>query len=144
MGQHRRKCGNDVGSTPHRMDVIQSCFVQRQLGLGPLDVKAEQHRHGRHCVRGRRVQLERRCWLFERNGQPIQFPRDSAQLHMEFVRCFAHELGHNFGANHTHWCGWPGGPDHPDEPTGSREPSMTVTIPKVAALNPSSMSRAPS
>ncbi len=22
----------------------------------------------------------------------------------------SHELGHNCGANHTHWCGWPGGP----------------------------------
>ena len=26
------------------------------------------------------------------------------------IYCFAHELGHNLGANHTQWCGWEGGP----------------------------------
>tara|TARA_B100000579_G_scaffold209891_1_gene171439 strand:+ start:539 stop:2287 length:1749 start_codon:yes stop_codon:yes gene_type:complete len=26
------------------------------------------------------------------------------------IYCLAHELGHNLGAKHTQWCGWPGGP----------------------------------
>jgi len=25
------------------------------------------------------------------------------------IYCLTHELGHNFGAKHTQWCGWPGG-----------------------------------
>ena len=56
----------------------------------------------------------------------------------------SHELGHNFGST------TPTGAAGPEDPTTQmnrlvpRAPSMTVTIPKVAALNPLSMSKAPS
>ncbi|GAB4042454.1 hypothetical protein GCM10028810_01430 [Spirosoma litoris] len=37
-------------------------------------------------------------------SQAEQYPTYSRE-----VKVITHELGHNFGSPHTHWCGWPGG-----------------------------------
>lgn len=45
------------------------------------------------------------------------------------VMVVTHELGHNLGSNHTHWCGWPGGAIdncYPTEP----EPASAASCPR--------------
>jgi len=42
-------------------------------------------------------------------SEPI-FTYDAYPAYSWSVDVLTHELGHNLGSNHTHWCGWTGGP----------------------------------
>ena len=44
------------------------------------------------------------------NDTTYNFPNPTYTWNLS---CCSHELGHNFGANHTHWCGWVSDPTIP-------------------------------
>ena len=37
------------------------------------------------------------------NDTSFNFPNPTYSWNLNVV---SHEIGHNYGANHTHWCGW--------------------------------------
>jgi hypothetical protein len=54
------------------------------------------------------------------------------------VNIVAHELGHNFGSRHTHWCGWPGGPIDNCAPTAGYDYEPQVGVVCGTGPNPGS------
>jgi len=48
--------------------------------------------------------------IFKVGVSAIQNTYQSFPTYSWTVDVVTHELGHNFGSHHTHWCDWPGGP----------------------------------
>lgn len=94
LNQLQVKRQNDPAFTAHLVHLIrgQSSYLSGIAYLGVVCVKS--HRFGFSAV----------TFNF-----PVA-PEGTLPPYSWSVMVVTHEIGHNLGSNHTHWCGWVGGP----------------------------------